>query len=197
MMIVLSGPSSVGKTTLLRDWCNIHTEYKKITEVAREVMKERSITRTDLKLYLNNDSKKFLDFQQAIFEEQNCQESRLVGAGCSFIADRGPDPLVFVMQGIDRVSAMKLADTEGAKLCLERYRSKNCIVVVVCPLEEIEDDNVRMVPTAEEQLKYNRYLQEILQDLKIPFKYCDETCREKRVHWLEKVVSESQTSHEF
>lgn len=184
----------MGKTTLLNDWCNIHTEYKKITEVARGIMKDRSITRADLEFYLKNDGQKFVDFQQAIFEEQNHQESKLIGTGCSFIADRGPDPLVFVMQSIDHATTMKLANTEGARLCLERYRSKNCIVVVVCPLDKIEDDNIRMVPTAEEQLKYTRYLQGILQDLKIPFKYCEETCREKRVQWLEKVVLELETS---
>ena len=184
----------MGKTTLLNDWCKEHREYKQVTEVARGIMKEMSITRSDLKMYLENDKQKFLNFQQAIFKEQNCRESSLLKDGASFIADRGPDPLVFVAQGIGHKSAMELAETEAAKMCLERYRSNNCIVIVVCPLEKIEDDHVRLVPTAEQQLQYTDCLQTLLSDLKISFKYCDKVDRFERVCWLNKVVQEMQSS---
>lgn len=179
---------------MLSDWCERHTEYKQVTEVARGIMNDLSITRNDLKYYLNNEKQKFFDFQQAIFEKQNSEECYLLRSGSSFIADRGPDPLVFVEQGIDSDSAMKLANTSAAKVCLERYRSKHCLIIVLCPLEEIEDDSVRLVPTAEEQLKYTEILQKLLRDLKIPFRYCDRKDRQERIDWLEKAVLDVQNS---
>lgn len=181
----------MGKTTLLEDWCKKHTEYEKITEVARGIMKDGSITRIDLQYYLKNDKQKFWEFQQAIFEEQNHKECDMLTSGTSFITDRGPDPLVFVLQNIDYSSAMKLAETNGAQMCLERYRSKNCRVIVVCPLDKIEDDCVRLVPTVDEQLQYTESLQKLLHNLKIPFKYCGETGRLERIQWLEEVALET------
>lgn len=187
-MIVLSGASSVGKTTLLEDWCRKHTEYRQVKEIARGIMKDRSITRRDLEHYLKNDLQEFWNFQHAIFEEQNHQEYDMIQHNCSFIADRGPDPLVFAEQNIDHASAVKLADSHAAKKCLDRYRSENCVVVVVSPLDKVEDDNVRIVPTPEEQIKYTECLQRFLHDLKIPYEYCNKTDRLERIQWLERIL---------
>lgn len=190
-MIILSGASSVGKSTLASDWCRQHMEYHHVREVARDIMKEQSITRADLKDFLRSENKnRFFEFQSKIFEEQNIRESALVEKNLPFIADRGPDPLVFVEQNIDHKSALKLADeSHAAKMCLRRYRSDGCIVIILCPLDEIEDDNIRMVPSSEEQLQYTESLKSLLQLLNVPYKYCDKTDHLERLQWLEEVVS--------
>lgn len=178
----------MGKTTLANDWCEQHKEYQRIQEIAREIMKERSITRADLKSYLESEKKeKFLEFQYLIFEKQNFKETELE-LKQSFIADRGPDPLVFVEQNMDHDTALKLANSHAAKMCFQRYRSRNCTVVVVCPLDKIEDDYVRLVPTREEQLHYTECLKRFLEELHIPFKYCDKKDRKDRLQWLEEVI---------
>lgn len=189
MMIVLSGASSVGKSTLAGDWCRKHTEYHRLREVARDIMKDRSITRDDLWDFLASQGKqKFFQFQDQIFQEQNTRETLFVQNDLPFIADRGPDPLVFVEQNMNFDSALKLAETQAAKMCLQRYRSKNCVVIVVCPLKDIEDDSVRMVPTNEEQIRYTESLKQLLQRFDVPYKYCDQTDRHERLKWLEKAV---------
>lgn len=189
MMIVLSGASSVGKSTLAGDWCRKHSEFHHVREVARDIMRERSITRADLKAFLASENKAdFFEFQHQIFKEQNAREASLFDRKSSFIADRGPDPLVFAEQNINHNSALELAETPAAKACLERYRSKNCIVIIICPLNEIEDDRVRMVPTSEEQVEYTKCLKQILAKLNVAYRYCNITDREERVRWLEEIV---------
>lgn len=192
MMIILTGASSVGKSTLAGDWCKKHTEYHHVREVAREIMKDQSITRADLKEFLASENKvKFFEFQNQIFQEQNVREAFLVEKNFPFIADRGPDPLVFVEQNLSHDSALKLAETQAANLCLQRYRSKNCAVIIICPLEKIEDDNIRMVPTSEDQIQYTECLKQLLQMLNVPYKYCDKTDRYERLQWLEEAISPS------
>lgn len=187
-IIILSGASSVGKTTFSNDWCKQHPEYRQVQEIARQIMKDKSLTRADLKSFLTSDNGRFLEFQSNIFVGQNLRESELVGENNPFITDRGPDPLVFVEQHIGHDSALKLAELPAAKECLQRYRSNNCVVIIVCPLEEIEDDNVRIVPTNEEQLQYTEFLKTLLQELSVPYKYCDKTDRHERIQWLEDIV---------
>ena len=188
-MIILCGASSVGKSTLAEDWCRQHAEYHHIFEVARDIMKERSITRSDLESYLRSEKKEqFFEFQKQIFEDQNTRESDLEQKGFSFIADRGPDPLVFAEQCISHESSLKLAEVCAAKTCLQRYRSDKCVVVIVCPLDRIEDDSVRIVPTKEEQIQYTECLKRILQENNILYKYCDKTDCQERLEWLEQVI---------
>ena len=162
-------------------------------EVAREIMRKNSITRDVLESFHKPENRgKFLDFQHSILVGQNDIETSLIKKNCHFITDRGPDPLVFVEQHTaDHELAMKLADSDAAKACLQRYRSSRCVVVIVCPLDTIEDDNVRMVPTGEEQIQYTEYLKRILKELKVPYKYCDKTDRAERLDWLESVINSS------
>lgn len=188
-MIILTGASSVGKSTLAEDWCRKYTHYHHVKEVARDIMKKQKITRSHLKSFLATENKvEFFEFQEQIFHEQNAREAVLVEQNVPFVADRGPDPLVFVEQNMDHTSALKLAETPAAKSCFQRYRLKNCAMIVICPLDKIEDDNVRMVPTGEEQIQYTECLKRLLQDLNIPYKYCDITDRHGRLQWLEEVV---------
>ena len=185
--IVLCGASSVGKSTLAKDWLEKHGEYASISEVARDVMRQHSLTREDLIASLGTpEMTTFLHLQSLILEEQNRQESALEDQQQPFISDRGPDPIVYVCLKKSPDAANELARTPAAISCLERYR--NSLVIVVCPLATPTDDGFRMVQDREEQEEFTRVLKQLLQEYRVPYVYLDECDREKRVQCLERAV---------
>lgn len=185
LRIVLSGASSVGKTTLADDWIELHHEYARISEVARDVMKQHSLTRSDLIKSLKTAEKtEFLHLQTLIFDEQNRREIQFESQ--PFISDRGPDPLAYVCLKKSPEAADELAKTTAASACLDRYR--NSLVLVLGPLPTQSDDGFRMVQDRDEQEDFTRVLCEQLQKHRIPYIYVDETNRRKRVSFLERAV---------
>ena len=185
--IILSGASSVGKTTLAKDWVEIHGEYSHIDEVARDVMKRHSLTRDNVIESLKTSEKAtFLHLQELIFEEQNRQELALSESKRPYISDRGPDPLAYVCLMKSPEAADILAKTSAASSCLERYRES--LVLVLSPLEKVTDDGFRMVPDRREQEDFTRVLREQLQKHRIPYIYVEETDRKKRLHCLERAA---------
>ena len=155
---------------LAKDWHKRHPEYWYNEEVAKVIISENGISRTELLSYQSDISNgKFLQFQYQIFERQNCVESHVTDEE-SVIVDRGPDPLAFVEFHISHEAALKLAEESVGKSCLQHYKSRDCIVVILCPLDTIEDDNVRDVPTRREQLIFTENLKSLLTELSIPFK---------------------------
>ena len=184
-MIVLSGASSAGKTTLATDWIERHGEYDHISEVARAVMKEHSLTREDLKKSLKTPEKTtFLRLQKLIFDEQNRRETS--SESKPFISDRGPDPLAYVCLKKSPEAADELAKTSAASECLKRYQKS--LVLVLCPLATQSDDGIRMVQDREEQEQFTRVLRKQLQKHGIPYVYVNETDRKKRIAFLERAV---------
>ncbi len=142
--IVLCGASSVGKTTVAKDWIDKHREYSHITEVARDVMRKHSLTREHLLTSLKTPTKDiFLNLQELILEEQNRREIQLEESERPFISDRGPDPLAYVHIKQSAEAAKKLSGTKFASELLERYR--HSIVIILCPLATPTDDGFRMV----------------------------------------------------
>lgn len=191
--IILSGASSVGKTTLLNDWRERHGEnYVYIEEVARDVMRQHSFTREGLTESLKTKEKtEFLKLQRLIIEAQNRKELSILEShpDRSFISDRGADPLVYSLYYAGREAADQLAANPGAKACLQRY--KRCLVVVLCPLETATEDGVRLTITSEtERQEFTRLLQGLLDEHQIPHIYMDVTDRQKRVDLLEQAVKQ-------
>ena len=193
--IILSGASSVGKTTLAKDWIERHSEYAHISEVARDVMKQHSLTRDDLiASFKTSDKATFLLLQKLIFEEQNRREISLFEGGCSFISDRGPDPLAYVCLKKSEETADELAKTSSASACLERYRQS--LVVVLCPLSaKPADDGFRLVPDRREQEDFTRVLCEQLQKHRVPYVYVDKTDRRERLCVLEKATQSKYANY--
>ena len=186
--IIVSGPSSAGKTALCNDWCKRHPQFYFVEEVARKVMKEKSIDRPKLHSYIQNISNgKFLQFHQDIFDQQNSVEQES-SVREFVIVDRGPDPVVFITQSMSYDDAFKLANSPSARACFERYKSDDVVLVIMCPLDTIEDDGVRYVPTKDEQYEYVDILKHFLYHLGIQFHYCDKTSRNARVKWLEELL---------
>ena len=182
--IILSGASSVGKTTVANDWCSKHKHFVHIQEVARDVMHDCSITRDDLEASLATKEKQvFLKLQHDILEEQNKRELA-VPKDCPFISDRGPDPLIFACQYVSCEAADRLAKSLAGEACLERYR--NSLVVVLCPLKKPTDDGFRLVPTTCEQHEFTRLLREFLDRYHIPHLYVSEIDHHQRMTLLRK-----------
>lgn len=184
--IILSGASSVGKTTLAKDWLESHKEFTHITEVARDVMKKHLLTREDLLTSLKtSDKTTFLFLQELIFEEQNLRELSLEEKEC-FISDRGPDPLAYVYLKQSPEAAEQLAGTASASACLSRYQTS--LVFILCPLAAPTDDGFRMVQDIKEQEEFTRVLCELLQKYRVPYIYVDEQDRKERLCALERAV---------
>ncbi len=192
--IILCGASSVGKTTLANDWGQKHAGKDSvlyIQEVARDVMKQHSLTREGLKESLKTaDKVDFLELQRLIIEEQNRRELRFLkdDPNCSYISDRGPDPLAFAHYYISRAAADQLAANPATKECLERY--KKCLVVVLCPLENVTEDGVRLTLANDGVCEFTRLLRGLLDEHQVPHIYIDETDRQERVRILEQAVKD-------
>jgi len=157
-------------------------------EAARTVMKEQDIDRPKLHSFLNDLSNgRFFQFQLDIFNRQNIAEEKWKDYRF-VIADRGPDPLVFACQALGRDEALKLSHSPSVQACLERYRHKDIVCVIMCPLDSIEDDGVRYVPTKEEQYEYVDILKDFLSHFDVPFEYCDRKGHMERVEWLQDIL---------
>ena len=186
--IILCGASSVGKTTLAQEWCKKHRHFHHIQEIARDIMKEKSITREDLEISLRTKKKEvFLQLQRNIFDQQNLCELALKDK--SFISDRGPDPLAYVESYCSAGQVYHLDGSPSVVACLERYRT-TCLCVVLCPLSGVAcDDGVRLVQTEEEQLEFNKNLCGILRKHSIPYIYMNVTNLQQRVKFLEQALN--------
>ncbi len=187
---MISGPSSAGKTMLCRDWCNHHPEFHRVEEVARVIMKDKKIDRPKLECYVQNISDgNFMQFQQDIFDKQERVERKEMSEREYVILDRGPDPIVFAAQVVGHDAALKLGQSPSAQACFSDYKWNNSLLVIMCPLGEIEDDGVRYVPTRKEQYEYIDILKYFLGHYKVPFEYCDKTDRMERVQWLQDMLN--------
>ena len=183
--IVLSGPSSTGKTTIADDWCSKHTEYNRIQEVARDIMKRDNLTRKDLQQSLESDKSVFIKLQEDILAEQNRRELSL--SGRPFISDRGLDPLVYIQQQCNEKEMDRFLLMDFTQECIKRYR--NCLIVILCPLHiQPCDDGVRLVPSRGEQMEFIKLLVDLLKKLEIPFIYIDECDHTQRMKLLEDAV---------
>ena len=173
------------------DWARRHTDYHQIQEVARGVMRENNIDRNDMEESLFHDPQKevFLRLQRLILEAQDKYERELLQEheDCSFISDRGPDPIVFALVYASHEAAAALAESKAGQACLSRYR--RCLVVLVCPLLSVTDDNFRFVQESKHQELFTQRMSEILDKYQVPYIYLDEINHQKRMSILERAVN--------
>ena len=181
--IILCGASSVGKTTVATQWCEKHGQYYHIQEVARDVMREHSLTREDMEQSLKCDPKKevFLNLQWLILKAQN-QHELSISPGTPYISDRGPDPIVYAHVYGDANAGKNLAESSEGRQCLERYRK--CLVVLLCPLPTPTDDKFRFIQDMEQQETFTKEMRSMFHQYKIPYVYIDETDHNKRMRSL-------------
>ena len=185
--IIICGASSTGKTTLADEWHHRHKDFEYIQEIARDIMREKSIRRDDLLASLETKEKRlFFEFECLILKEQNQHEVALASAGKPFISDRGPDPFAYVGIHMGQEGIDKLVKISGAEGYLERCRES--LVVLLCPLKEVTADDFRMLRTKEEQIRFTEVMRKILRQHNIPHIYIDVADHNKRISILEQSV---------
>ena len=181
--IILCGASSVGKTTLARDWCSKNREYDLIGDVRMEVLRKQGISHNDLNRSLSTHQKEcFFEFQKLIFEEQNRREK---GSGNFSISERGPEPLLETFFESEEI-ADQLRYHEPVEECLTRYRGS--LVVLVCPLENTTDSGPQLVDSNEEKNRFTAGMHEVLRKFAISYMYLGERDRQKRLDTLKLAV---------
>ncbi len=182
--IILCGASSVGKSTLAKAWCIRHPEYNHIEEIARDIMKQDSITRHDLETSLSTQDKLvFLKLQYDIIDEQDKREDDFITRDQSFISDRGPDPYVYVKMHYTEEATHDFSKHTSFEKCIERYRTKS-LCFILCPLSFPTDDGVRLVQSLSEQKKYNKEVSDAFNKYNIPFIHINVTDLQKRLTML-------------
>ena len=133
--LFLSGPGGCGKTTIVKALEN-HEEvkyFKRISEVARELMRNRNLQCDDLQKY---DIDQFVCFQEDIIEQQCIAEERNLTFE-NVISDRSAlDCLAYVLwkTGGDFESGKFKELMSRNQVCIILYiiNMKNCISHTTC-----------------------------------------------------------------
>ena len=192
--IILSGASSVGKTTVARDFLEKEPSFGHIDEIARAIMEEKNINNEDLHESLGTDKRLFLQFQEQILAEQYRHELKFDEHLQSYVSDRGLDPLAYAGDYCSLQAQEALSDSQAARKLLERYKDATgqhhaTLMVLMYPLKSVQDDGVRLVQKLEEQLRFTARLREILKMHAIPFVEMRCTDRQERIRFLQEIVA--------
>ncbi|CAM9921612.1 unnamed protein product, partial [Sphacelaria rigidula] len=140
--VVLVGPSSAGKTTLMRELCALLPDRRKgVTEVARSLMREEGITRVQLEEWLMEEKRGganagFSRFQRRVLARVNQMEKLHFSSSGDrdrknlVVFDRGGvDPIVYAKIYVSSGTGQELAVTQDAREVFERYRRQDVLVV--------------------------------------------------------------------
>ena len=115
--VFICGAHSTGKTTLVRQVSNrtgIHIE----SEVARNIIRDLRWSREDFDPKVNPS--RFEELQEKISQAQCTMERRNVLLRRSYIADRGPEFLIYAAVYLGPESMQRLLRLATAVECLER-----------------------------------------------------------------------------
>ncbi|KAG2003691.1 hypothetical protein CC2G_004278 [Coprinopsis cinerea AmutBmut pab1-1] len=153
--IYIVGPSSTGKTTL----CEVLAKRlglsgsAYITEVARQVMKEKGYTREDVgNIQMQMD---------IMIEHLKREEAGLSDEHRIVLCDRSAiDPVVYARltaQSSGEDQSGRLTDSQAFRAALERYRDPSSLFILLGPVTEwIIDDGIRSLERQEECLQRYR-----------------------------------------
>ncbi|CAF1102227.1 unnamed protein product [Didymodactylos carnosus] len=195
--IVISGASSVGKSTLahelLKKFSYDHKKYNRfihIEEVARNVMQNMHITRQDLQSYIcNKNQQLFVNFQDRIIYEQlkkfdeNIQQN--------YISDRSAfDALAFIDSYFNEESAMNIFKKKEFNQRIIQHSQKSYMFLVL-PQQTLPatNDNVRLVSTYEEQQQFTELLKKWFNYAKLPYFIITELELKKRIEFVRNVIN--------
>ena len=119
--VFVCGAHSTGKSTLVQEVSkripHIHVE----SEVARRIIRDLKLSREDFDPQTN--PRKFEELQERIIEAQCVLERRNALLGRSYIADRGPDPLIYATLYLGWESTQRLLRLPTTLECLDRLAS--------------------------------------------------------------------------
>ena len=119
LRVFICGAHSTGKTTLLNrllsePGVNLHP----VNEIARNIIKENGWQRKDFEPKTNPET--FYELQVKILQAQSRIDKELCNESCSYISDRGIDPIIYCQMYLGKEWFEKIMQTEEAKECIER-----------------------------------------------------------------------------
>jgi nicotinamide riboside kinase len=196
--IIISGASSVGKSTLV-DECirKFRLErklkqyrFKPMHEVARAVLKRLNITGAHLQRHIQQqDIRQFANVQEKIIHEQllNFDNEKQN----NYLSDRsGFDALAYVHCYFDNEQAAdSLFQTEEFQLLIQQCVGG--LIFVIQPQEQLRavNDNMRIVPNYEEQVRYTECLEFWYQRAGLPYFVIVDLDMAKRTEFIEQHIN--------
>ena len=166
--IIISGGSSVGKSTLIQAclkkfenderWQPYH--FVQIHEVARDLLPGLGLTGEDLQRYLDQgDNEAFANVQQQLIHEQILRFDE--GQHNNYLSDRsGFDALAYIHHYLnDQEQTDRIFETEEFQQMIRQCQ--HSLIFIILPQRELQvvKDNVRIYTDYEDQLGYTRSLQ--------------------------------------
>lgn len=190
--IIISGASSVGKSTLVEQ-CLLHlTQYSfiRIQEVARTVLKRLNLTGKDLLNNIKeNNLEQFSSIQEKILEEQinsfNQEKEK------NYLSDRsGFDALAYIHCYFNNQE--KPNEIFQSKLFQSLIKQcQNGLIFIIQPKQELkaQNDNMRIVPEYEEQIKYTECLKYWYEKAHLSYFVINDLNLTKRVEFIQQHIN--------
>ncbi|XP_057317089.1 uncharacterized protein LOC130662285 [Hydractinia symbiolongicarpus] len=197
VQIYLCGPGGAGKTTLMKQFCaeKPFDTYTQLKEVARTLMKQENIQKSDLERY---NLQEFFNFQNLILKRQFYEEEKMSGG--NFVSDRSVmDCLAYLYWKMEKDEQYELrietllqdnkALIELANEAIQRYQ--HSLIVVVQPWEcsSPKEDGTRLSMSYTESKRFVEILHILLKQYHIGYIDLDISELNERVKVLKEAVS--------
>ncbi|CAF4884205.1 unnamed protein product [Rotaria sp. Silwood1] len=195
--IIISGASSVGKSTLV-DEClrkfrqdkRLKTiQFKHIQEVARTVLNRLKITGKHLQDYIRqNNIEKFSNVQEKIIQEQIVSFDK--EKDNNYLSDRsGFDALAYIHHYFENEQkANSIFQSELFQLLINQCQ--NGLIFIIQPQEDLQaqNDNMRIVPNYQDQIGYTESLKDWYRKANLSYFVLTDLDLIKRVEFIEKHI---------
>ena len=190
--IIISGASSVGKSTLVDQCFSYLPQYSftRVQEVARTVLNRLKLTGSDLVNYIKeNNLEKFVQIQEKIIEEQVvCFDQE---KDKNYLSDRsGFDALAYIHYYFQNQAKTKeIFQKEFFQSLIQLCQ--NGLIFIIQPKEELiaENDNMRIVPNYQEQIKYTECLKYWYEQAHLSYFLIEELDLIKRVKYIQQHIN--------
>ena len=191
--IIISGASSVGKSTLVEACLKKFREdkkfkkirFKRIQEVARTVLGRLKMSGKDLDKYIKQGNlNAFSKVQKEIINEQVLYFDK--EKTNNYLSDRsGFDALAYIYHYFqNEQEANNVFESEQFQSLIEQCRDG--LIFIIQPQEELkaQNDNMRIVPSYEDQIGYTESLEYYYKQAHLPYFILTDLDLTKRVEFI-------------
>jgi nicotinamide riboside kinase len=196
--IIISGASSVGKSTLVEECLKKFREdkklkfirFKRIQEVARTVLGRLKMSGRDLQNYISTGNiNAFSNVQLKIIDEQVlCFDKE---KDKNYLSDRsGFDALAYIYHYFkNEQKANSVFESEQFQSLINQCRTG--LIFIIQPQEELQaqNDNMRIVPSYEDQIGYTESLEYYYKQAHLPYFVLTDLDLAKRVEFIIKHIN--------
>ncbi|CAF3472132.1 unnamed protein product [Rotaria socialis] len=196
--IIISGASSVGKSTLVEECLRKfrqdkklkNKQFKRIQEVARTVLNRLKLTGKHLQEYVaQNDIEKFSRVQEEIIREQILRFDE--EKDNNYLSDRaGFDALAYIRQYFDNEQKTNsICRSKQFQLLINQCQ--HGLIFIIQPQEDLQaqNDNMRIVASYKEQIEYTESLTYWYKKANLPYFILTDLDLTKRVEFIQKHIN--------